>query len=132
MKKNPHGYKTKILVSLRSHHNILLPIIVAPGYVARNILGARLVVWAISILSIFALLLYLKYHSFSSASSKLISSLFILQLPIITYSQYVYTDLISGYLMLWGTLPLLSYLKNQVIGNYLYLPQFLVWHHSYT
>ncbi|NJK71608.1 MAG: hypothetical protein HC932_05210 [Thermales bacterium] len=58
------------------------------------------------------MLLYLKYHSFSSTSSKLISSLFILQLPIITYSQYVYTDLISGYLMLWGTLPLLSYLKK--------------------
>ncbi len=110
--EGPHGYFTKF-GDLRSHHNILLPILIAPGYIARGLLGARIIVFVICLISLYAVLRYQEKLKFSKNLSKITTALFVIQMPIIVYSQYAYTDLISGYFVLWGSLFILSYLNSK-------------------
>ncbi len=101
--------------SYRSHHQPLLSLIVAPGFEARQALGARLIVWILHLFGLATLWYFLKDLGFSIRTRLTSLALFAVQLPIIAYSQYVYTDLPSGYFVLWIIYSLFKYQQTRQV-----------------
>jgi hypothetical protein len=97
----------------RSFHGFLLSLIVVPGFYFRNLLGARITIFVLHILFCLVLLVLLERLKFSKTVSYFTVGLFVLQLPIVLYAQYVYTDLLAGYLIVTAGLFGYQYLQSK-------------------
>lgn len=98
---------------LRSHHQFLISLVAAPGYALRGLLGARLFVWWFHLLGLALLIWTLRELGLAPVTYLLTATLFSLQLIVVTYSQYVYTDLANGYFVLAVLLGLYLHHKSR-------------------
>lgn len=123
--ESPHSYKDRH-GELRPQHGILLPIIIAPAYelslISKNFLGfesnraflffPRLTLLIIHIFFSIVLINFLRTLGFSKNISILTVILYLIQLPIVIYSQAIYSDLIAGYFIMTGIFGVLLFAKN--------------------
>ncbi len=112
-KVDPHVVISPIDGSQRSWHNFLLPVIISPGYYAMGIKGARIMYFFICLLGLLLSIKLIKSIGFSWPVSIFTSAIFALQMPILLYSQYIYTDMLAGYFLLAGGYFLYSMLKKK-------------------
>jgi hypothetical protein len=105
--------------SHRTWHNILLPIMVSPGYVMRGILGARLVLFMLNLLGVFVLFKILRQVcKFSPEISYLSIALFVFNLPVINHTHIIFPDLLSGNFLLLGSYFLWRSIKSKKYTNW--------------
>jgi len=111
---------------LRPHHGILISIIMTPAYglslISKNFLGfesnraflffPRLTMLIIHIIFSLVLINFLRTLGFSKNISILTVILYLIQLPIVIYSQAIYSDLIAGYFIMTGIFCVLLFAKN--------------------
>jgi len=123
--ESPHSYKD-MYGELRPLHGILLPIIMTPAYglsiIGKNILGfesnraflfsPRLTILIIHIFFSIILINFLRTIGFSKNISILTVILYLIQLPIVIYSQAIYSDLVAGYFIMTGIFGVLLFVKN--------------------
>lgn len=117
---------------LRPAHGILTSIIMVPGYwlslVTKDILGfesnraflffPRLNMLALHILFSIFLIFFLRALGFSKNISILGVILYLIQLPVVIYSQAIYSDLIAGYFIMTGVFGILLFTQS---GKYKWL-----------
>ena len=127
--EKPHAYPGKN-DELRPAHGILTSVIIAPGYglsiIAKKIFGfnsnryflffPRLTILIIHIVFSLVLIKFLQILKFSKNISILCVILFSIQLPIIIYSQSIYSDLLASYFILTGITGLLLFNENNRHG----------------
>lgn len=123
--ESPHSYKGRNDF-LRPLHGILVPIIMTPAYglslVSQKIFGfqsnrafmffPRLTMLMLHVIFSLILINFLKNLGFSKNISMLGVILFLIQLPIVIYSQAIYSDLLSGYFIMTGIFGVLLFLKH--------------------
>lgn len=124
--ESPHAYIGRF-GELRPAHGILTSIILVPGYaisvIVKRLFGFEsnrffLFFPRISILIlhiIFSLLLvnFLSNLGFNKIISKLTVLLFLIQLPIVIYSQAIYSDLLASYFIFIGVFGMVLYIKQK-------------------
>ncbi len=107
----------------RTFHGILTSVLMVPGYglslLAQKILGfdsngaflffPRMTILFLHIIFSLVLIVYIRTIGFSKNISILTVILFLIQLPIIIYSQAIYPDLLSGYFVMTGILGILLF-----------------------
>jgi hypothetical protein len=133
--ESPHAYPGRY-GELRPQHGILTSIIMVPGYwlslATKDILGfesnraflffPRLNMLAVHILFSIILIYFLKILGFNKNISILGVILYLIQLPVVIYSQAIYSDLIAGYFLMMGVFGILLFTQSRkykwlVIGS---------------
>lgn len=123
--EKPHAYPGRN-GELRPWHGILTSTILVPGYglsvLTKKITGftsnqyflffPRLTILIIHIISGLILIKFLQIQKFNKNISILCVILFTIQLPIIFYSQSIYSDLLAAYFILAGLTSFLLFNKN--------------------
>lgn len=124
-KESPHSSEGRN-GELRPLHGILTPMLVSPGYwlslKAKEILGfksnraflffPRLNMLTLHIIFSILLIFFLNSLGFSKNISILTVILYLIQLPIVIYSQAIYSDLLQGYFIMTGFLCILLFSKT--------------------
>jgi len=117
---------------MRPAHGILTSIIMVPGYwlslATKDILGfesnraflffPRLNMLALHIIFSIVLIYFLNAIGFNKNISILTVILYLIQLPIVIYSQAIYLDLIAGYFIMMGAFGILLFTRT---GRYRWL-----------
>ncbi|MDD3629110.1 MAG: hypothetical protein PHN81_05005 [Actinomycetota bacterium] len=124
--EKPHAYPGRY-GELRPQHGILPSIIMVPGYwlstFCKETLGLfesnraflffpRLTMLFIHIIFSLVLINFLKTLGFDKNISILCVILYLIQLPIIIYSQAIYSDLLAGYFIMMGVFGVLLFAKT--------------------
>jgi hypothetical protein len=124
--ESPHAFSGRN-EELRPAHGILTSIIMVPGYglsiVAKKLTGfesnghflffPRLTMLILHIFFGFILIKFLQAQNINKNMSLLCVILYSLQLPIIIYSQSIYSDLLSAYFIMTSIAGIIIFLQNK-------------------
>lgn len=108
LRYRPSEVRPHILVSPkdskhRSWHNILLPILISPGFFLLSSSGGRLMLFILNILGLYVIYKILREIYNLSLNISLFSvSIFLLSYPIINHFHIVYPDLLAGNFLVAG------------------------------